>query len=235
MSLPVLHIVHQRHSSTGRVGKVLSALGHEADVRRPSLGEALPSSMDDYAGTVVFGGPMSVNDDEEYLRTEMKWLETAMDSGKPVLGICLGGQMLTKVLSGTVSSGDNLHCEIGWYPVYPANDKSDFLSNSLHVYQWHSEGMTLPKGAELLATGRDVFPVQAWRYRNGMSLQFHPEVTEAVMRRWVSRALKGYAGRPGVQMEKKQYEMSRRHTKSLVSWTRGFLSEWIAGKMIQST
>lgn len=228
MALPVLLVVHQRHSNTGRIGRVLRALGHPTDVRRPSLGDPLPATMTGHAGTVVFGGPMSANDPEPYLRAEMDWLARAMDSGKPVLGVCLGAQLLTKVLGGTVAEDPQGRCEVGWHPVRPA-DGTDFLPGPLHVYQWHGEGMTLPRDAELLAEG-DAFPVQAWRWRNGTGLQFHPEVTGAIMRRWISRALHRWEGRPGAQAAETHLELARRHTPALVSWTRDFLGRWIGGR-----
>src|SRR5215475_11514750 len=71
--LPVLIVLHQETSTPGRVGNALRALGHRLDVRRPRFGEALPETMDEHAGAVFFGGPMSANDPDEYIRREIDW------------------------------------------------------------------------------------------------------------------------------------------------------------------
>src|SRR5882757_10371078 len=74
-SLPVLIVLHQETSTPGRVGNALRALGHPLDVRRPRFGDALPETLDEHAGAVIFGGPMSANDGDEYLRREIDWIE----------------------------------------------------------------------------------------------------------------------------------------------------------------
>lgn len=228
MPRPVLLVVHQPHSDTGRVGRLLRALGHPTESRCPSRGDPLPATMAGHAATVVFGGPMSANDPDPYIRAEMDWLALAMDSGKPVLGICLGAQLLTRVLGGRVAPGRGGRCEVGWHPVRPAGG-AGLLPGPLHFYQWHGEGMTLPRGAELLAEN-DAFPVQAWRWRNGIGLQFHPEVTGRIMRRWISRALPRWKGRPGAQGAEAQTGLERRHARAVAAWTRGFLGDWIRGR-----
>src|SRR5436190_23839087 len=69
--LPVLIILHQETSTPGRIGNALRALGHRLDIRRPRFGDALPQTLDAHAGAVIFGGPMSANDPDEYIRREI--------------------------------------------------------------------------------------------------------------------------------------------------------------------
>src|SRR3954452_18973703 len=71
--LPVLVILHQETSTPGRVGNALRALGHPLDVRRPRFGDPLPETLDGHAGAVIFGGPMSANDPDDYIRCEIDW------------------------------------------------------------------------------------------------------------------------------------------------------------------
>ena len=73
--LPVLIVLHQESSTPGRVGNALRALGHTLDIRRPRFGDPLPETLDDHAGAVFFGGPMSANDSDEYVRREIDWIE----------------------------------------------------------------------------------------------------------------------------------------------------------------
>src|SRR5438552_14640281 len=72
---PVLVVLHQEASTPGRVGNALRALGHTLDIRRPRFGDALPQTLDEYAGAVFFGGPMSANDPDDYIRREIDWIE----------------------------------------------------------------------------------------------------------------------------------------------------------------
>jgi GMP synthase (glutamine-hydrolysing) len=92
--LPVLIVLHQETSTPGRVGNVLRALGHRLDVRRPRFGDPLPETLDGHAGAVIFGGPMSVNDPDDFIRREIDWIAVPLREQRPFLGICLGAQML---------------------------------------------------------------------------------------------------------------------------------------------
>src|SRR5712671_7445751 len=72
--LPVLIVLHQETSTPGRVGNVLRALGHRLDIRRQRFGDSLPETLDDHAGAVIFGGPMSANDSDDFIRQEIDWI-----------------------------------------------------------------------------------------------------------------------------------------------------------------
>src|SRR5450755_343839 len=93
---PVLIILHQETSSPGRVGNVLRALGYNLDIRRPRFGDPLPATLEQHAGAVIFGGPMSANDPDDFVRREIDWIDVPLRERRPFLGICLGGQMLAR-------------------------------------------------------------------------------------------------------------------------------------------
>src|SRR5665647_3200618 len=99
--LPVLIVLHQETSSPGRVGNALRALGHPLDIRRPRFGDCLPETLDDHAGAVIFGGPMSANDPDDFVRREIDWIAVPLREQRPFLGICLGAQMLAMQLGAT--------------------------------------------------------------------------------------------------------------------------------------
>src|SRR5271169_722255 len=92
--LPVLIVLHQETSTPGRVGNALRALGYRLDLRRPRFGDVLPEALEHHAGAVIFGGPMSANDPDEFIRREIDWIAVPLLEQRPFLGICLGAQML---------------------------------------------------------------------------------------------------------------------------------------------
>ncbi|MFN3833337.1 MAG: glutamine amidotransferase [Allorhizobium sp.] len=182
---PVLIVLHQERSSAGRVGQMLEEKGYPLDIRRPVLGQELPRTLENHAGAVVFGGPMSANDPDDYIRTEINWLDVPLREDKPFLGICLGAQMLVRHLGGKVEADRDERTEIGWYPIKPTEHGRLLMHWPKMVYHFHREGFSLPRGAKLLATG-DVYPNQAFRYgENAWGVQFHAELTRAMMHRWV--------------------------------------------------
>jgi GMP synthase (glutamine-hydrolysing) len=184
---PVLIVLHQESSSPGRVGNVLRALGYQLDIRRPRFGDPLPTTLDAHAGAVIFGGPMSANDSDDYVRREIDWIEVPLREQRPFLGICLGAQMLAKQLGARVAPHPEGRAEIGYYPIRPTQAGLSLCPDwPGQVYHWHREGFERPVGSELLAEGND-FPVQAIRYDNAFGLQFHPDVTYAMMARWTTR------------------------------------------------
>ena len=224
MPLPVLYVVHQRRPATGRVARILSALGFPGEVRRPIHGDA--PDMDEHAAAVVFGGPMSANDDSAYIREEIRWLEQVADSGKPILGICLGGQLLARAIGGEVHAHPLGHCEVGWHRVDPADGAPPVFPEPMHFYQWHAEGMSLPPDVEVLATS-DRFPVQAWRRQNAVGLQFHPEVTDAVLGAgtWIGSC------RPGAQPAANSSGAMCATLRLSCSGLERSLTSWVAGKL----
>ena len=152
--------------------------------------EARPS-IDGYRGLVVLGGPMNVEDREAlpHLEYEVEAIARALDTGVPVLGICLGAQLLAHALGAGVRP--NGASEIGWYPVALTEaGASDPVLAPLarldQVFQWHSYTFDLPAGAELLATG-DACVNQAFRYgENAYGLQFHLEMNGQLIERWLT-------------------------------------------------
>ncbi|MEZ5934867.1 MAG: glutamine amidotransferase [Alphaproteobacteria bacterium] len=182
----VLVVVHQEHSTPGKIGDFLTDRGYALDRRCPNLGDALPEDLDAYAAAVVFGGPMSANDDHlDGIRAELDWLERrALPSDCPLLGVCLGGQEIARVLGARVGPHPDGLVEIGYVEVRPTGVGSGFLKEPTTFYQWHSETFEIPEGAVHLAEN-DAFPGQAFRYGNRVyGIEFHPEMTSQMIDRW---------------------------------------------------
>jgi GMP synthase (glutamine-hydrolysing) len=183
----ILIVLHQESSTPGRVGHLLVEKGYVLDIRRPPLGDQLPDTLAGHAGAVVFGGPMSANDGEEFVKRETDWLAVPLREGKPLLGICLGAQMLANHLGGRVDPHHEGQVEIGWYPIRATEHGRALMHWPEMVYQFHREGFSLPKDAELLATSQ-TYENQAFRYgETAWGIQFHAELTRAMMQRWVVR------------------------------------------------
>jgi GMP synthase (glutamine-hydrolysing) len=229
----VLIVLHQEHSTPGRVGAELRAMGARLDIRRPSLDEPLPPTLAKHDGVVVFGGPMSANDSHEWLQREIDWLETPLAEDKPLLGICLGAQMMASALGARVFSYEDKRSEIGYFPIEP-NTAGDGLCSARFprsVYQWHSDGFDLPEGAELLATGGVEFPNQAFRYGSrAVALQFHPEVTYHMMCRWTHRGAERLT-RPGARSRTEHLGGWFQHDGLVAAWLEAFLPAWLAGRL----
>ena len=223
-SKKALMIVHQPRSSTGDVGLKLRDRGYELDIRRPVIGEKLPTSMNDHDVAVIYGGPPSANDNLDYIKLEIDWITVALKSKKPLLGICLGAQMLAKNLGGTVQRSKDQQFEIGFYDLQPTGDGHKIFQNQKTFFQWHKEGFKVPKECDVLAYG-ETFPQQAFKYKNAVGIQFHPEVNLKMHLRWLYYA--GYMLREkGAQ--KRQYQMDQRlsHGKKINMWLDSFLDNY---------
>ncbi len=223
----ILLIVHQQFSDPGRMGAKLQALGYELDLRCPMLGAPLPSSMDDHEAVVVFGGPMSANDDHlDGIRAELDWIPRAVESGKPYLGICLGAQLLARAGGARVAPHPDGWHEIGYYRINPTNAGRHLFDPDLHVYQWHGEGFDLPRQSTLLAEGGH-FPNQAFHYSDqAYGLQFHPEVTPAMQKIWGQRGAHRLV-LPGAQARDEQARQAALHDTPLGHWLDRFLQHWL--------
>ncbi len=225
----VLLILHQEHSTPGRIGRLLEEQGCELDIRRPRFGDPLPETMEGHAGAVIFGGPMSANDPDDWLTRETDWIGVPLREKKPFLGVCLGGQMLARHLGDKVYSQPCGSAEIGYYPIRPTQAGDACFGGPMPrvVYQWHREGFGLPNGARLLAEG-DLFHTQAFVYGpNAVALQFHPEVTYAMMCRWTTRAFERMQS-PNAQQPHEHLSGWFQHDRAVGAWLDTFLRNWLA-------
>ncbi len=229
MNLPILIVLHQENSTPGRVGHALRERGYALDIRKPRYGDPLPASMVGHAGAIVFGGPMSANGTEDFVRREVDWIAVPLRENKPFLGICLGAQMLAHHVGARIYTHADGHVECGYYPIRATETGLSICDPwPEQVYQWHREGFDLPDDAELLAQG-DTFPVQAFRYGSGYALQFHPDVTHATICSWTTRGhermvLPNAKPRAAHFADRAVYDPAGR------AWLAAFLNHWLGLK-----
>lgn len=218
--------MHQEGSTPGRVGMMLQDMGYHLIACRPPLGDELPETLEGYAGAIVFGGPMSANDPDEFIKREIDWMEVPLRENKPLFGICLGAQMLCKHLGGEVVPHENEHVEVGYYPISATQAGKTLFNWPEQVYQWHTEGFSLPKDATLLATGEE-YPNQAYKYGdNAFGVQFHSEVTTMMMHRWTTLAAHRFV-LPGAQNREQQFEARPKYDPAVKQWLGEFLDHWV--------
>ncbi len=228
---PVVVVLHQQHSSPGHVGRWLQEAGYPLDIRRPRYGDPLPATLEHHAGAVIFGGPMSANDADDYIRIETDWIGVALKEKKPFLGVCLGGQMLARHLGAPVDVHPEAHVEIGYKEIEPTMEARAICRWPKSFYQWHREGFELPSGATLLARTRSSFRNQAFLYGPAaVGVQFHPEITFAQVHRWTGHNpdrlwLKGAEPRDA------QVRQHIVHAPGVQAWLAGFLTAWLEGDL----
>src|SRR4029453_8748990 len=187
------------------------------------FGDPLPETMAGHAAAIIFGGPMSANDPDDFIRREIDWLAVPLEEKKPFLGICLGAQMLAHHLGARVYKHPQGPAEVGSYPIRPTAAGRELCEAWPDcVYQWHREGFDLPGGSVLLAEG-DAFPVQAFSHGGtAYALQFHMDVTHATMCRWTTRGHERMA-MPGAQQRDAHFEGRLLHDEACRSWLNEFL------------
>jgi len=187
----ILVFQHVAAEPLGTLDPLIRKRGHRVKfVNFERQADARPS-VDRYRGLVVLGGPMNVEDRDHraHLKTEMHAIERALEQGKPVLGICLGAQLLAHVLGAPVRRHE--HTEIGWYDLATtAHGRCDPVLSALgersSVFQWHSRTFDIPHGASHLAS-TETCTSQAFRYgENAYGFQFHLEVNQPLIERWLA-------------------------------------------------
>ena len=190
---------HHPHEALGTITGSLEAAGIVAKHIRTFDGEPVPAGVEETAGLIVMGGPMGVYELSRYpfLVEEMRLIEQALRAEKPVLGVCLGSQLLAATLGAQVTRGKQK--EIGWHRVTltePA--RKDCLWTGIEAtfmgFHWHGDVFELPRGAVSLASSA-LTSCQAFRYNeHAYGLLFRVEVTKPMIQNWVKAFAEGLRG-----------------------------------------
>ena len=180
MTMNIHWLQHVPFEGLGAIGRWAGSKGHTLSCTRLFAGDPFPE-QGEFGMLVVMGGPMGIYDDRAYpwLITEKSFIRTAINAGKPVLGICLGAQLIADVLGARVSA--NTQKEIGWFPITRTDSIPDGLMNILPenqtVFHWHGDTFDLPAHAVHLYAS-NTCRNQAFLYKGRvLALQFHLETT----------------------------------------------------------
>ena len=178
----VLVVQNTRIESLGYLGELLSRDGFDITSINAKH-EIIPNKK--FSLVVILGAPESANDDFPYLIEEQELIKNSVNDDIPVLGICLGSQLIAKTFGAKIYSGPKK--EIGFYNDLKISSDSTFFSgfqNPFTVFHWHGDTFDLPQGALRLASSEH-YPNQAFQYKSAIGLQFHLEVNEEMVNLWL--------------------------------------------------
>lgn len=189
MSKEVLIFMHTEEDAPGYFEKFLQHRSIPYRLIHSYKDEIIPQLDDSIAGLVFMGGSMSVNDDIDWISTEIALIKQALSSGIPIIGHCLGGQLISKALGQKVVK--NSVDELGWHPCFRIDEnRSDWLTNipdTFMMFHWHNETFTIPPEGKPLFSS-EFCKNQAYSYGdNVLAMQCHVEITEPLLRDWVER------------------------------------------------
>jgi GMP synthase-like glutamine amidotransferase len=184
---PVAIIQNDAHDGPSYFATWMAARQIPVQVLRMFDGDSLPTHITDCSGLCVLGGPMSTNDALPYFAPLLDLIRDAIAKDVPVIGHCLGGQLMARALGGSVQAAENE--EIGWsqlQPVHPQAAQWFGDADPLALFQWHSESFSIPAGATLLVRGA-MCHNQAYSVGDKhLGMQFHCEIDDAKVRDWLS-------------------------------------------------
>ena len=180
----ILIVYNTRIEGSGYLGELLQQDGFRIDSINAKH-EKLPDK--DYSLVVILGAPESANDNLPYLQAEQRLIKKTVDSNTPLLGICLGSQLIAKTFGGKVYPGSQK--EIGFYHDLRIDNNSKLFSgftNPFTVFHWHGDTFDLPEKAIRLAHSEN-YHNQAFQIGSAVGLQFHMEVNEEMINLWLDK------------------------------------------------
>lgn len=229
---PVAIFRHSPGEGPGYFAQFLAQHAIPWHLIRVDEGEDIPEKSSGYAGLVFMGGPMSVNDPLPWVEQECALIRDAVAADVPVLGHCLGGQLMSKALGGQVSR--NPIKEIGWGEVSRADNVSaqvwlDGVTTFL-AFHWHGETFSLPEGAALIMSSA-YCPHQAFVLGKHLGMQCHVEMTEEMIHEWNRHwqdEVNGQMG-PGIQTPAQMTQDLAQRLQQMRAVADGLYRRWIDG------
>lgn len=201
---PVLILQHIDRGGPGLFAEFLRENRIPFEIRRPDLGASVPGARElpDFCGICLCGGTQSANDPYPWVNAELEIVRTAAARNLPVIGHCLGGQIISRALGGKVTA--QIPVEFGWHALRPvpgpvADDWLGGLAPELTAMQWHNERFSLPGGATSLLEGEHCRH-QAFVVGPMLGMQFHVELDEPLIRHWAFD-LRSLIPAPGVSVQ----------------------------------
>ena len=193
---PIRVFTHVACEPPGYMQNLLEQLGYPYEQVCLFDGKSVPMELDEVSALVFMGGPGDVNEPTAWMVEEFELIRKAHAQAMPILGICLGAQLMSKALGGKV--WQDRHMEVGFHSLRLLDAASavpwfEGLPQSFTVFQWHSHSFTPPPGVETLAAS-DCAPCQAYALGDSLALQFHLEMTESIISSLLDKYAEDLAG-----------------------------------------
>jgi GMP synthase (glutamine-hydrolysing) len=234
-SQKMLLVVHDRDEMDDRASAWARRQGYELQWICAADGDPLPALDDRIAGVIVYGGAQDVDqqDSHPYLKDEMRLLDRALAGEIPVLGLCLGAQLLAHTLGEKVTAHPGGHAEYGYYDLKPTQAGLSLFGAGMKVLQSHWHGWFETPTAAVKLAGTADFPEQAFRYgRNAYGFQFHPETNRTGLMRWIARRPPHKQTMKGAHSADRQLADNLLYDQALGNWFDTFLDGWINGRQM---
>jgi len=230
---PIIIFQFIAHEGPGYLAEFLDAQAIEWQLVKVNEGDSLPTSILAYSGMVLMGGPMSVNDDLPWIPPLLDLIREADKNAIPLLGHCLGGQLISKALGAIVSR--NPVKEIGWGEVtVSANDEAKKWFGGIagfNSFHWHGETFSLPKGATHLLSS-PYCANQAYAIGRHLALQCHIEMTLEMVKKWCDEGVDELAeaqSSPAVQQANVMLQNLPLHCLNLNKMADQLYTQWLKG------
>ena len=232
---PVAIFRHARTEGPGYFATYLDARGIPWRLVKIDEGESLPRDAREFSGLCFMGGPMSVNDDLPWIPPVLGLIRDAVDAEVPVIGHCLGGQLIARALGGEVTR--HRVKEIGWGAVDVArhDEAGRWFGPGLRTFSafhWHGETFSIPPGAQRIASSPHC-ENQAFAFGKHLGMQCHVEMTPALIRTWCldwEKEVRSLAARmPSVQTPAQMTEALDAKVQALNAVADRLYGEWIKG------
>lgn len=230
---PIAIFRHAPPEGPGYLAEFLDARALPWQLIRIDAGESVPADAGQFSGLVLMGGPMSVNDELPWIGPVLALIRDAVARDIPVLGHCLGGQLITRALGGVVTK--NAVKEIGWGEVSVADNAAARAwfgdVKSATAFHWHGETFSLPAGATHLLSSKHCSN-QAYALGKHLAMQCHVEMTEAMIREWCEIGLEeisASADSAGVQSAALIQGLIPQHLPQLQKLAEQLYTRWIKG------
>lgn len=230
---PVIIFRFLAHEGPGYLGDFLDENNIPWQLIKVDEGEPAPASILTYGGMVLMGGPMSVNDDLPWIAPILALVREARDNDIPVLGHCLGGQLMSKALGAEVTK--NPIKEIGWGEVSVSDNVAakNWFGNieTFNAFHWHGETFALPEGSTHLLSS-PYCQNQAWSIGKHLAFQTHIEMTAEMVTKWCDEGveeLESAKASPAVQQANAMQQELPLHVFFLQKVAKQVYSQWIKG------
>lgn len=227
---PIAIFRHSASEEPGYFATFLDARRIPWTLIRIDAGDFVPASPQTFGGLCFMGGPMSANDDLPWIAPVLSLIRTAVEQGVPVIGHCLGGQLMAKALGGTVSR--NPVKEIGWGQVRITSPAArEWLGDAVgfESFHWHGETFTIPNGATRILESDDCAN-QAFVLGPHLGMQCHVEMTEEMIRAWCAQwQLEKARPRPSVQRPEEIFERMAERVAAMRIMADRLYARWITG------